>query len=76
MYGAGPMSAYVDAQTIIGKNLAAAFRLRHAMLVCRAPSLDRCSISEKRKRQDFAGLIQTFEAFDRNEAIDFFENGL
>ena len=65
-----------DAQTIIGKNLATAFRLRHAVVICRSPGLYCRFISKKRKRQDFARLIETFEAFDRNEAIDFLEKGL
>src|SRR5579885_3903011 len=62
-----------DPQPIIGKNLAAAFCLCNPMLVCAAPILDRRFVSEKGKRKHLARLAKTFEALDRYEAVDAFE---
>src|ERR1700682_5955020 len=63
-----------DAQPVIIENPGAPFGLALAMLANFAPSRDGLLVAEERQRQDLALLGQAFEPFDRDEAIDGFQD--
>jgi hypothetical protein len=64
-----------DTQPVITKNPAAPAGLRFAMLLQRAPACDCSLVPEHRQREDFSGFAEAFEALDRNETINLFQQG-
>src|SRR5467141_211591 len=65
-----------NAQPVVFENRCAALALGLAVLRHVAPCRDGGFIAEERQRQDFAFLGQAFEPFDRDKAVDGFEDRL
>src|SRR6266849_8495430 len=64
-----------NTQPIVLEDLRPALGLVFAMQRHIAPCGESILIAEKRQRQDLALLGQALEAFDRNKAVDGFQNG-
>ncbi len=64
-----------NAEPIVLEYFRPAFGLVFAVLRHIAPCLQGIFIAEKRQRQDLALLGQALEAFDRDKAVDGFQNG-
>ena len=60
-----------NSQSIIAKQVIATSLLCVTVLFEIAPGADSGLVTPEGQRQQFAGLTQTFKAFDRYESIDF-----